>query len=474
MNIWLDITTTLAWNRPALGIVRVEAETARHLLAIDDDRIRFCRFELECGNYFEVSRDAVASALARLDAGGHEQSAPAPSSRPAPLEPAAPAANAALSFESQLKRMTLGAIARLPHQHQARVRQLASSGHLLARNLLGSPAATATAKPEAAPAPRWPEHNASTQPFEVGDAYISLGLDWDQKNLPFIYALKKRLDLKVILFCYDIIPILMPEHCFPGVPEKFPTYFVDAAWCADVILCISECSRNDLNDYLVSVGAPVPNLGIVRLGGDIATPAALPPSPEVAEVISGKYILFVSTIEARKNHRILYQAYKKLLAAGKRDIPQLIFVGMQGWGVDDLIHSLQEDPEIHPYIRRLQNVSDSDLKHLYRHCLFTVYPSLYEGWGIPVAESLAYGKFCLASNAASIPEVGGDLVEYISPQDANAWADRLGWYSQNPQAICELQAVISNSYQSATWKETGTAIFNAALALQQSPPAAHQ
>ncbi|MCL2657705.1 MAG: glycosyltransferase family 4 protein [Betaproteobacteria bacterium] len=385
MNIWLDVTTILSWGRPALGIVRVEAETLRYFLAVNDERVRFCRFDREAGNYGEVSRDIAIDALACLDAGGQKS----------PL----------------------------------------STGKVLA------------------------------QPFHVGDTYISLGLDWDQKDLPFLYTLKKALGLKVLLFCYDIIPILMPEHCVSGVSEKFQEYFVNVAWCADSVLSISECSRNDLRDYLESVGAPIPELGVVRLGGDLPTAIALPPSPEIAELIKKEFILFVSTIEARKNHKILYQAYKKILESGNTNIPLLLFVGMQGWGVDDLIASIQENREIRPYIHRLNHVSDSDLVHLYKNCLFTVYPSLYEGWGLPVAESLAYGKFCIASDAASIPEVGGNLIEYISPQNKGLWAERLNWYFQNRETINERQNVIVRNYRSSTWKETGAAIFNAALNL---------
>lgn len=462
MSIWLDITTTLAWGRPALGIVRVEAETLRHFLGIEDHQVRLCRFERESSSYHEVSREEALVALARLDAGGHARSAqPAaavalPKAAVPPTEP----------LEVRLERWGRKTIARLPGRYQLQARHWALQCRSIVRKFTspqppigdsGLSAATAAAR----------THYKSASPFGKGDTYISLGIDWDQKDLSVLYTLKKNLELKVILFCHDIIPILMPEYCVPGVPEKFPSYFADVAWCADLILCNSECSRNDLLDYLHSVGAPVPALGTVRLGGDIPASATQLPSAEIADLLNERYILFVSTIEARKNHKVLYQAYKRLLSAGHKDLPKLIFVGMQGWGVDQLIRDLEE-PSIQSHILRLQNVSDSDLAHLYRHCLFTTYPSLYEGWGIPVAESLAYGRFCLASDAASIPEVGGNLIEYLSPQDENAWAERIAWYIKNPQAVESRQEIIRSDYRPVRWSDTGSAIFQSAVAVRSS------
>lgn len=467
MNIWLDITTTLGWGRPALGIVRVEAETLRHFLSIGEDRVRLCSFEMGSRSYREVSREEALEALARLDAGGHNQSAhrAPPTARPE-IKAAAPRpVTPALS--TRLEQWGREAITRLPGRYQLHARHWALRCRALLRKLSETQPAPNGSTPSAIMTAT-PQHDP-VSPFSAGDTYISLGLDWDQKDLSILYALKQRLDLRIILFCYDIIPILMPEHCAPGVPEKFPGYFADAAWCADLILCISECSRKDLGNYLHSVGAPVPKLGIARLGADIPASATQPPSAEIAELLKERYILFVSTMEARKNHRILYQAYKKLMADGHHDLPKLIFVGMQGWGVEQLIRDLSE-PQIQSRILRLQNVSDSDLAHLYRHCLFTAYPSLYEGWGIPVAESLAYGRFCLASDAASIPEVGGSLIEYISPQDESAWAERLAWYFKNPQAVESRQQIIKSDYRPVLWSDTGAAIFQTAIAMQDSAP----
>lgn len=396
MNIWLDVTTTLGWERPALGIVRVEAEAARQFLGVDSLDIRFCRFDKGLGSYFEVTRDDISRALERLDSGGGP---------------------GGVHSSCESKNISL-----LPK-----------------RNI---------------------------QPFDKGDIYVSLGLDWDQKDMVFLYRTKKLLELKILMFCYDIIPIILPNHCVPGVPEKFPEFFVNVAWCANKILSISECSRKDLKDYLYSVGAPVPDLGVVRLGSNLQVNVSALPSLEIRGVVDSSYVLFVSTIESRKNHDILYRAYKKLIEAGHKDMPLLVFVGMRGWGVEDFISRLNRDNKTRPYIKILDKVSDSDLAHLYLNSLFTVYPSLYEGWGLPVAESLSCGKFCLASSAASIPEVGGDLIEYLNPLDESAWENRLFWYFKNPEAIKIRESEIVRRFHRDSWEEFGAEVLSSAEALR--------
>ena len=136
-------------------------------------------------------------------------------------------------------------------------------------------------------------------------------------------------------------------------------------------------------------------------------------------------------IERRKNHDILYRAWLRLIEAGCT-IPNLVFVGMRGWGVDDLLSDLARDRRIRGRIHVLQTVSDTELAMLYDRCLYTVYPSLYEGWGLPVVESFAFGKFCLCSNAGSLPEAGGDLAEYLDPWDLNAWVERIQIFRRSP------------------------------------------
>ena len=89
-----------------------------------------------------------------------------------------------------------------------------------------------------------------------------------------------------------------------------------------------------------------------------------------------------------------------------------------GWATRDVLQQIHDDPVVRDRIIVLFDVSDEELSWVYRNCQFTLYPSHYEGWGLPVAESLVYGKYCICTNATSVPEVAGDLVDHHDPLDA--------------------------------------------------------
>lgn len=478
MTIWFDVTTTLGWTRPALGIVRVEAESARYFLDTCRPDIRFCRFDLKRGIYSEVSSGELRQALERLDAGGN--SLGQPQSR------ATVAIDRNDGHESPFRRVRRWGV-RTMNQARRRVRagfcQDVGASRGVLRGLLCATREARDAfiaswqasrgveiRPHGMQSSARRPRSLCTAPFCAGDVYVSMGLDWYQKDLGCLYRLKRAHGLKVLLFCYDTVPVKFPHLVVRKVAAEFPGYLVDVARSADDILCISECSRTDLRQFLESAGAPVPNLRVVRLGCDITAVAEIPPTGAVADVLACRFILFVSTIERRKNHESLYHAYTRLVDAGHIDLPLLVFVGMPGWGVSDLLSDLRLDPRSQPYIRILNHVSDSDLARLYGDAYFTVYPSLYEGWGLPIAESLAHGKFCLASDAGSIPEVGGDLVEYIDPWDVPRWAERLGWYFAHPEEVERRAGAIRLGYRPTAWMDTGAAVLRAADDLAAPPP----
>lgn len=461
-KIWLDVSTLLGWRRPAVGIVRVETECAAYALQgaqVAQDGLRFCCFDA-LGGYRQVSPDAVAAALARIQgvpAGG--AGAPAQPAPPAALTPASAAAAPGQRFKRLVLRLinALPTTLRVPVFNFAARREPALVAAVRAGRELWA-AFKSLLRPASdhflpAPMAALPDQASRrpNAPFAAGDVYVSMGLDWDQKDLVYLYEQKRILGFKVLLFCYDVIPVKLPHLCVGDVAASFARYFANVAWCANEVLCISECTRTDLRALLVELGTPLPTLSVIRLGCQLPLMASESIASDVAPLLGQRYVLFVSTIERRKNHETLYRAYARLVEQGETHLPLLVFVGMPGWGVNDLMADLRFDPRTQDLIKLLHHVTDADLARLYQHALFTAFPSLYEGWGLPVAESLAAGKFCLASSAASMPEVGGDLIEYLDPWDVPAWAARLRWYFNHPDLLAEKEARIKQDYQPTSW-----------------------
>jgi glycosyltransferase involved in cell wall biosynthesis len=291
-----------------------------------------------------------------------------------------------------------------------------------------------------------------------------MGLDWERKDFEYLYAQKRLIGFKVSLFCYDIIPVKLPQACVNDVAAVFALYFTNVAWCADQILCISQSSLHDLTQLLEELGAPQRPMQVVHLGCDIRSVSGIV-SPQIHALCEKPFLLFVSTIERRKNHETLYRAYIELINQGNTNLPQLVFVGKIGWGIADLLKDLKLDPRIQPYILILNHVTDAELSHLYENSLCTLYPSLYEGWGLPIAESLAHGKFCLVSNNSSLPEVGGDYVEYLDAWDVPGWSKRIYWYWKNPSALREKERFILANYRVQSWEDSSKSIVNSAVFL---------
>ncbi|MCA3867586.1 MAG: glycosyltransferase, partial [Burkholderia sp.] len=130
-----------------------------------------------------------------------------------------------------------------------------------------------------------------------------------------------------------------------------------------------------------------------------------------------------------------------------------LFIGGKGWNSDDFLKVFSEDERIKGKILLLRP-TDAELNVLYRHCLFTLLPSFYEGWSLTLPESLSYGKFCLTSDCDPLRETGRDLVEYINPLDTYRWAERILHYSTHHEEVAAWEDRIRHGWKSRTWRES--------------------
>ncbi|HEY0879054.1 MAG TPA: glycosyltransferase family 1 protein [Zeimonas sp.] len=442
-TLWVHVSTLMNWSRPPVGIVRVEQEYCRWLLARSDaSGARFCVYDRHAGAFREVHREAVAERLRAAHAPAHAAASSPAASLTGWKRHARTVWRRLLPYIPPQTAVDLRD--RLRHEW----RRARAVGHRV-RDALRRPHAAAVADVGAPAA------------FARGDHWVSMGLDWDYLDQRALFRLKQRHALRITLVCYDVIPALFPQLVVLP-PGGFGAYIVDLAWCADEVLCISEHTRRDLEALLLRLGAPVPSLRVFRLGSDVRSTHAAHPPPGFAHGPGERpFVLYVSTLERRKNHEVLYRAWTRLREGGM--LPhRLVFVGMRGWGIGDLMQDLALDPRVRDDIILLDRVDDAQLEWLYRNCAFTVYPSLYEGWGLPLVESFAWGKFCLSSNAASLPEAGGTLAEYLDPWDLPAWTERLAHYMRHPEALAEREERIAREFAAPTWTETANQIHRVA------------
>jgi glycosyltransferase involved in cell wall biosynthesis len=307
--------------------------------------------------------------------------------------------------------------------------------------------------------------------FSPGDVLLSVGLDWDYPYAKEFMRLRKIESVKIVRCCYDLIPVLYPQYCVADVAAHFTRYFLDVADSCDRVLCISKQSENDLNDLLSRTGGRPVTTRVFTLGDNVIEERAESIGNEVRDIVTAPFILYVSTIERRKNHQVLYQAYHRLCKEGKKGLlPKLVFVGMRGWGVDELLKDIELDPVIQDTIVQCNHVNDAELQLLYQQSVCCVFPSLYEGWGLPVAEALALGKIVLSSDRGSLKEVGGDLVTYIDPWNSGAWAEEIERIVSDHDYHRRLSERVSSSYVPRQWCDTAVSVKSVLDELLVSPP----
>jgi glycosyltransferase involved in cell wall biosynthesis len=189
------------------------------------------------------------------------------------------------------------------------------------------------------------------------------------------------------------------------------------------VLSISQSTRADF--LKAAPEADPARVALVRLGADPIPSSGQARPAALAALGERPFVISVSTIQARKNFDLLYRLWQKSAIDGQHGMPHLVIVGREGFGSADLLHLMRNDPWIAKTVTLLNTASDAELAWLYAHCAFTLYPSWYEGWGLPLSESLAYGKTFIASDNSSLPEAGQGLGIHLDPYDLIAWQSEI-------------------------------------------------
>ena len=298
--------------------------------------------------------------------------------------------------------------------------------------------------------------SSNTFAFKDGDVFVIAGAGWLKEGLlDFLGEEKKHTDISIQHVVYDLIPALFPQSFGSGFGNHYAIYLFKMVEVCDSFVAISESTKRDLTTFMKEMNFDLKKVDVIRLGDEINSRRK---SSDNFSVPKTPFILSVGTFEVRKNYELIYQAYK-LAQLDSIELPTTIIVGRLGWLTNDLKYKIENDPIICKKIILKFDANDEELNYLYQNCLFTVYPSLYEGWGLPIAESLAYGKICLSSETSSMKEIAGSILEYFNPNDPVALLKLIQKYlDSNHRAKVEKK--IKENYQMTTWQQTATQFFN--------------
>jgi glycosyltransferase involved in cell wall biosynthesis len=290
-----------------------------------------------------------------------------------------------------------------------------------------------------------------------------LGAAWvHQDYIHRVLALKRRFGTRFAMTVHDLIPIYARETCDQDTAVVFEEFMRRALKHVDHILAVSESTANDVKRYCSSLRIPTPAMTVTKNGSSFTE--FLPTSQYSGEISVGelpeRFVLFVATIEGRKNHQLILDIWRRMIDEGD-DPPHLVCVGRLGWKSIGFISTVVESGYLGGKIHLLRDICDADLRRLYSRCLFTLCPSYYEGWGLPVGESLAMGKICVCSDRASLPEVAGEFGIYIDIADRDGSLSVIRELLNDNAARGRLEAKIRRGYKPVTWHSVATSVITA-------------
>ena len=453
-----DVSTSMRWTGPPVGMVRVERMLASWAYAnvprvmfvfFDPNRLAYCEVKADIRQF--LTGDAALDTL--------EFTNPAhPGTRrtdhiPILLRPLS-------LWIGQSRRTALNRLERI--RLRTRRGWVARFVDRLQRCLMSAKYRRFMVKRDNTRRSYFPDKMILGEPFKFdhADTLVCVGNGWSHTNIGILSSLKSQIGFRMILMCHDLIPLQFP-YLYPDRDvQLFAGYMDRALAIADRIVVNSRRVEADCRDYCIQHHIVPGTIAVTSLGFDTAavprSKAELP-----AGLRSGQFALFVSSIEPRKGHQLLYRVWRRLLA---QHVPQatgfkLVFAGREGWMVDHLLEEIKSDPDIAGQILILHDVEDELLATLYQAAAFCVYPSLYEGYGLPVIEAFAHGKAVIASTGGAIPELVQGFSPCLDPTDEHAWYNAIKQWIEHPELRGSFEREILARFQTRSWSEAAADFF---------------
>ncbi len=227
-----------------------------------------------------------------------------------------------------------------------------------------------------------------------------------------------------IFFVHDLIPITHPEFFDPGDDERHARRLQAIASIASTVLVNSDFTKNELREFIRARRLKEIDIEVMPFGiGDafLAPPAA--PRSSIS------YFVCLGIIEPRKNHVTLLQAWRRLAALAGQETPKLVLVGARGTGIQNVVALLDRSREIGSHVIECGPLPDAILAVLMAGARAVLFPSIVEGFGLPILESLSLGTPVICSDIAPFRQVAGGVAEFLDPLDGLAWLDAVMDYA---------------------------------------------
>ncbi len=283
------------------------------------------------------------------------------------------------------------------------------------------------------------------------------------------YLMPYRSGKRTALTCYDLIPLVYPSYFSPSRALAFRALLHLALRTSRIVLSISESTKRDLVERLHV------DPGRIRVTPLAAADTFRPlPADESRAVrdrlgLSAPFFLTVGTNKPHKNLVLLVRAFADLVHELPATLHELLVVGPWDPRYPE-VRLFARDLGIEDRVRFLGQVPDSDLVGLYGEAQAVLFPSTYEGFGLPVVEAMQCGTPVLCSNVSSLPEVAGDAAVLLDPRDVGAWAQALRRVVEDDTLRSRLRTASLERAKRFSWENTARLTYDAYRTLTNSGP----
>jgi len=251
--------------------------------------------------------------------------------------------------------------------------------------------------------------------------------------------------VRPVYLVHDLIPITHPQTCRAGEADRHRERMRTVLTTGCGVIGNSQATLDELAAFAELEGLPEPPSHAAWLGID-----ALPP----IEFVQPKRPTFVTlgTIEARKNHLLLLNIWERLIDRLGVEAPRLLIIGQRGWEADAVFDILNRNEKIRGHVIELNHCSDEELaKHL-GSARALLFPSLAEGYGLPLIEALAVGIPAIASELPVFRETCRDIPTYLKPTDEAGWMTAILEYARPDSVERREQLQRMDGFSPPTWE----------------------
>ncbi|MFT5728356.1 MAG: glycosyltransferase involved in cell wall biosynthesis [Desulforhopalus sp.] len=291
------------------------------------------------------------------------------------------------------------------------------------------------------------------------DILIIPGSSWVDSNsdiLSGIYAVKTVFGRVATIF-YDLIPISHPQYVFESTVKEFTSNFPLIVASTDIFIAISMTTENILKEYLQkNTVADKPSTSHFLLGADLDP---IKHTSEVRKTLQSHFkknkpYLCVGTIEPRKNHTLLMDVFDKIWDSDQ-DI-HLCIIGRYGWKSEKLEERIKTHPLFGKKLTWFTDLNDAELSYCYKNAKALIFPSIIEGFGLPLIEALHYGCPVMASDIPVFREIGGNRCSYFTIDTPDSLIAEINYFEKCGKPSCEQP---TDEFEWVSWEESALEFY---------------